>query len=409
MDRSEFPATQGHLEALKDATGEVMRELRLTFEKQIGHNKSHLAALSRAVDGLRASRVAASRPAPVDIFFRAVTASVIAYASKSSDAQQLARQLYGERVALAVANPEMIFKAMTPLAQTSNPDWAGSLAGGETVAPLPEIAPQSVYAALWRRGLSLEFGPASAGFRLPSRTNPGHELAGGFIAEGDEIPVRKMTLVAGAVLPHKLGVISTFTSEMSRRSVLNFERLVRDAMSFDTQVAIDAALLGSDPATAVRPAGLLNGLTPLAATAGGGIVALSGDLSKLAEAIPYSSDLVYLMPLSEATRATILAPSLVGSFIVAPALASKTVVALDASDFAGIGGLPNFDVSEQTALHESDPPAPLSAGTSGASADTAAPVRSLYQTDCIGVRLLADVSWNMRRTGRITTISNVTW
>jgi hypothetical protein len=348
------------------------------------------------------------RPSPRDILIKALAARMVAYPLKL-DAAVIAAKLYGERIAKAVSEPDIIFRAVTNPAQTTVPGWAAEVAGGEAMAALPVLSPQSTYAALWRRGLNLEFGPNASAFKLPARTNPGSEIAGGFIGEGQPIPVKKLTLTSGNILPHKVGVISTFTAEIARRSLPNIEQVLRDAIGFDTAITLDSVLLSDDPATATSPGGILAGVTPIAATAGGGIVALSGDLSALAEAIPYANDLAYLMPLAEAQRAAILAPALAGSFIVAPGLPAKQIVALDASDFAASEGLPSFDISSEAAIHEEDTPLPLSTGTSGAGALTASPERSLYQTDVLGLRMLADVTWAMRRAGRVQTITSVTW
>ena len=48
---------------------------------------------------------------------------------------------------------------------------------------------------------------------------------------------------------------------------------------------VDGILLGNTAAWTTQPTGLLNGLTPLAATAGGGVNALLGDIQKPLAAI----------------------------------------------------------------------------------------------------------------------------
>lgn len=343
------------------------------------------------------------RPSPRDTLIKSLAARIVAYPLKA-DPAVIARQLYNERIAKAVSEPEQIFKAVTNPAQTTVPGWAQELAEATNIAPLPTLSPQSTYAQLYRRGLRLEFSGAATAFKLPARTDPGDEVAGGFVGEGEAIPVKKISLTSGTILPHKIGVISTFTAEIARRSLPNIEALLRDAIAFDTALTLDGILLSDDPATASSPAGILAGVVPIAPTAGGGIEALSGDLSKLAEAIPYANDLIYLMALAEAQRAAILAPALAGSFVVAPALSAKQVVAIDASDFSSCEGLPVFDVSSEAAIHEETEPLPLSAG-----AEPATPQRSLYQTDVLGLRMLADVTWTMRRSGRVQTIVGVTW
>ena len=99
-------------------------------------------------------------------------------------------------------------------------------------------------------------------------------------------------------------------------------------------------------------------------------------------------------------------------------LSSTTVTAgmlimLDAADFASVtGDSPEFDVSEVATIHEEDTtPLPIVGGTVQPPATTslAAPVRSLWQTASIGVGMLLDMNWAMRRTGMVSWMTGVTW
>jgi cytosine/adenosine deaminase-related metal-dependent hydrolase len=55
-------------------------------------------------------------------------------------------------------------------------------------------------------------------------------------------------------------------------------------------------------------------------------------------------------------------------------------------------------------------PATWLTGSASATPNTiAAPVRSLWQTDCIGVRMLLDVNWGLRRTGVVAWTQTMTW
>jgi hypothetical protein len=97
-----------------------------------------------------------------------------------------------------------------------------------------------------------------------------------------------------------------------------------------------------------------------------------------------------------------------------PILQSTSMVAarvllVDAADFfSATGDEPRFDVSDQAVLHMEDT-APTAIGTAGTPTVVAAPVRSLWQTDSIGIRMLLDINWAMRRTGLIAWIDSVTW
>ena len=66
------------------------------------------------------------------------------------------------------------------------------------------------------------------------------------------------------------------------------------------------------------------------------------------------------------------------------------------------------DVSDQATLHFEDT-APTQIGTVGTPNVVAAPARSLWQTDTIGVRMLLDINWGMRRTGVVAWTQTMTW
>jgi hypothetical protein len=85
------------------------------------------------------------------------------------------------------------------------------------------------------------------------------------------------------------------------------------------------------------------------------------------------------------------------------------VLLIDAADFIIIeGGAPRFDVSDQATLHLEDS-APLAIGTAGAPPTVAAPVRSLFQTDSMALRMVMDLNWGLRRAGVVAWTTAVTW
>ena len=98
------------------------------------------------------------------------------------------------------------------------------------------------------------------------------------------------------------------------------------------------------------------------------------------------------------------------SFIVSNSVPADRVIAVDAEDFASAtGDAPKFAVSTDATLHEEDTtPLPLATGAQG-SGVLATPMRSLFQTDAVAVRMTLYVSWAMRRSGMVQTISPVIW
>ena len=110
---------------------------------------------------------------------------------------------------------------------------------------------------------------------LNSRTT---KLAKSFVGEGLAIPVRQGAFTSQTLTPKKLAVITTWTREMDEHSIPAIEGILREAIQLDTSVATDSVLIDANPATVIRPAGLLNGVAAIPATAGGGITGLVGDI-----------------------------------------------------------------------------------------------------------------------------------
>jgi hypothetical protein len=52
---------------------------------------------------------------------------------------------------------------------------------------------------------------------------------------------------------------------------------------------------------------------------------------------------------------------------------------------------------------------PLNIGTAGSPATVAAPTQSMFQTAQIAVRMLANVTWAMRRAGMVQYMTGVNW
>src|SRR4029077_2691757 len=74
-----------------------------------------------------------------------------------------------------------------------------------------------------------------------------------------------------------------------------------------------------------------------------------------------------------------------------------------------LGDVPRFAVSTEATLHEEDTtPLALATGAQG-SGVLATPMRSLFQTDAVAVRMSMYVTWGMRRTGMVQTIASVIW
>jgi len=316
------------------------------------------------------------------------------------------------RLASAIARPENIFKAAVNPASTLVAGWAAELVGtvANVASPLAALSATSAYAQLSVRGPRINIqGTGGSQVRLPSRTS--NALVGGaFLAELGAIKVGRIALTSALIQPYKIGIISTFSEEIRELSIPDIEQVLRQAIAEDIQGTIDTAMLDANVAGPTRPAGLLNGVTPLTATAitNGPLAALSGDVGQLAAAVSKPVDFVVLMNTAERLRAITLAPALSGAILEAPTLPAKQIVGIDANDFVSAESEePRFTISTESSIHEDDAPTALSAV--GSPNTVAAPMRSLFQTDCVALRGISFVDWILRRPNRIATITGVTW
>lgn len=374
----------------------------------------------RALDNRRPFTVPAKKLQPVDLFFRAAAVAAMQRITQQP-IEAVRAKLYGDDEATMWA-----VRAVTNPAQTGVPGWAQELVQTATAAFLNLLTPNTIFPTLRARGQSFTFGPGQGAIRVPGRAAT-PTLAGAWVGEGQPIPVRRLGLISSLLGPKKLAVISTFTHELADYSTPNIEAVIRDAMNTDTALVIDTYLLDAVAASTIRPAGLRNGvagLTPSAAT--NPTEAMIADIKALVAAIigvNGGSDIVIIMNTLQ-NMGINFAQSPAGflfptegeagrrfnvTFVNSTSVTPGTVIAVDANEFATASGdTPDFNVSDQATIHEEDT-APLAIGTAGTPAVVAAPVRSLWQTDTIGVRMRMPLNWTMRRAGMVSWMADVLW
>jgi HK97 family phage prohead protease/HK97 family phage major capsid protein len=361
--------------------------------------------------------VQAKERKPGDLLFRAASVFAVATATGKEHDAVLTR-LYGDD-----EGTDMVVRAAVAGATTTASGWAAELVNTEMTAFLEALAPNSVYPFLANAGGGrLAFGPNAGAIKIPSRTST-PSIGGSFVGEGAPIPVRRLGLTSVTLSPKKMAVISVFSREIARYGTPAIEALIRNAILNDTAVTLDSLLLDAVAGSSVRPAGLLNGVSALTATSGGGYAAILGDIRKLRapfDAANGGSGLVLLMnpAQSESLGLTpgadgtlgwadgIMARYRVG---VSTAIPVGRVIMVRAEDFAtATGDVPEFETSNDATLHMEDT-TPLQIGTAGTPTVVAAPVQSMFQTAQVSIRMLLDVSWAMRRTGMVQYMDSVTW
>lgn len=334
-------------------------------------------------------------------WIRNATIQAIAHMSGGTPVE-VATSLYGHEGGGAVQKA-----AVTP---ASTDGWGSQLAAGVRVAAfLKSLRPRSAAAQLIERGLRVTLdhvGSAS----LPGLASAFPQPA--WIAEGAPIPAYAGVIGTVALLPKKLAAIGGLTGELSDLSAEDAEAVIEAVMIDASAKALDASLFSNTAASALRPAGILNGVAALTATTGGGLNAFLSDVKALVGAVHAAgggSDVILVAAPQQAIAAKILGgPGLDTPVITAPNLAAGTVIAVEAQAFAsGFSDVPRVEIGKEGTVHWEDT-APAQIGIVGSPNVVAAPTRSSFQTNTHALRLILRAAWGMRAP-MVAWVTGTTW
>lgn len=414
----------------------LVEELSDKVEKQA----NSLAAFRRAEQAL------AQKSTPLDMP-RGNAPGVIKRQSKSSDPadlivkmalielessmrhvskQQVMEERYSGNDEVKAVSDFLTTKVAQNPAMTTVPAWAGELVQESMGAFMDLLKPMAVLPALNLRRYSFDgFGSIKVPMRNGAVSTP--NLAGAFRAEGAPIRVGAAALTSKTLTPKSMGVIGTFTDELMTRSTQNFESLLRDFILYDTAAVLDTAFVGAVAGSATVPAGITNGLIAAnTAVSAGSSVAnmqadLKGRLARMASLNLGASPAWIMHPINKIAFAMALTatgqaafPSvnsgtLFGAPIITSTNASQTeILLIDQSEIVFAGGTPNFNASSVATIHEEhDTPAQI--GTAGTPNVVAAPVRSLWQTNAHGLRVVWEMDWSVMRAGAVQQVTGVAY
>jgi HK97 family phage prohead protease len=363
---------------------------------------------------------------PLDYMARA---GAVLFASKiwGAPAEATMQKIYGDDDATRMAC-DLVLRAASAPAITTVAGWAAELVHQIYTDPMPLLMPAAVATRLAAKGLTLSFGRAGR-IIIPTRSRT-PTLAGSFVGEGQAIPVRQGAFTSQTLTPKKVAVISTYTKEMDEFSIPAIEGIIREAIQVDTTVAVDTILLDANPATSIRPPGLLNGVAALTASVGPGLPAVIGDIKLLYSTLAINTygnvrSPVWLLNPEEVQSASLASAPNTGifpfrdevargtlnniPFIESAVVPLKTVILIDAADFVVVGAEgARMDLSDTATLHMEDT-SPLDLVSGGSPAVVAAPQRSLFQTDSLALRLVMRLNWVQRRPGTIVWTQSVAW
>lgn len=313
----------------------------------------------------------------------------------------------------------MRIKATVAAGDTQNATWAAPLVDAQTFMGdfIEYLRPRTLI--------------GQAAFRsIPFNVRIGGQTSGGsanWVGEGKAKPVTKFDFNAITVPFSKVAAISVITQELARFSSPSATALVRDSLA-DTVIArIDTDLFDPDKAAVanVSPAGLLNGVTPVAVTVD------PGDPESIRCALmalwaPWDTSFLGARPAYYTTPAAARVLAFSRDPLGNRAFANMTPfggnidgipvrVSQYLANNGGSGGVPfilvdeseiyladdgsvTLDMSDQATIEMSDTPAGSSNPTVVASSTL--PV-SMWQTNSIAFRAERFIWWGPRRSGAI--------
>jgi HK97 family phage prohead protease len=362
-----------------------------------------------------------------DHILRHFAATTIAYVKRQPVDVALA-ELYGSYGDFEATKGivEWRTRAATAPATTTTAGWAAELAVTGQGEWFNAVMAGSIFQPVAARGMNITLGRYNQ-ISMPTRA-ASPTIAGSFVAEGAPIPVRQAAFTPVTIGLKKMAVITSYTREIAEHSTPEIETILRQLIMDDTGVAVDTVFIDNIAVSSIRPAGIRNGVAGLTPTAGGGFAALVGDLKAMVgalAAVNAMGSLVWIMnPVQQIAisltqnaggdfpfQADINANRLLGyGVVVSSTVPAGMVILINADDLMVVqGDTPRFDVSDQATLHfEDTTPLQITTGAQG-SAVAATPVRSMFQTDSLALRMILPMNWALRRTGSVAWVTGVTW
>jgi len=450
--KAELEAIDARIDVLKSTADTEMRDMtdeEINSYDELLNDRDRATRLIKTLErdeSASAGRAAQNQAAPANVaaivnigekrekgslLFGALGNMLKGHILNQSGEQVAAENYRGDKEMAAMTGAVM--KAAIDPAMTTVPDWAGDLVREGYGEFLDLLKPVSVYPKV--PGMRHVFG-RNGSIKIPMR-DATPQINGDWVAEGDPIPVKKLGFKSATMTPKKLAVISTYTREIMMASNPQIEAIIRQGMLDDTAQVLDTTFLDNTAGSTTRPAGLksiaaantaasagaaaANILTDIGAAVGSLVAAHMGESAVW---IMNPKHRIGLSAIMLANGAFLFRDEVnAGTFAGFPVILSNNVPVGDvflvdakALSFANNFG-PEFTISNQATLHmESDvtkvkPIVDTGSGTAGATdlADIANPVRSLFQTDTYGIRMVWGLDWTAVRAGGVFYLSGVNW
>jgi hypothetical protein len=345
-------------------------------------------------------------PRPADLGLRREIArplvrSILAHARASygfpdRSPERVVRQLWPhDKEALRI-----VTRAPTAQANLATPGWSPELGQNVVSDLMVALGPASAGSQILRRSnvLSLDrFASITVPGLVASATNAS------FIAEGMAIPIRQLdTSKTIKLSPKKFACGFVLSRELVESS--NAENLIRMVLVNSVGLSLDSVLFSNAAGTAASPPGLLFNVPPLPAAAGGGQGAFVDDIGALAGSVATvgALDICFVASPAEAVKILLWAGPRFQFAVYASSALTKTVIAVAPIAICAVADpTPEIQEGREALLHmDTAPSDPIMAGQ---------PVKSMWQLDSSGFRLVFDCDWGLLNAAGVAWITNVTW
>jgi hypothetical protein len=322
---------------------------------------------------------------------RAITALAVEAACGTDAMRILQRAWPDDRAAASV------------LRAISNPTTTADYPVANVIGLFRSIAPKSAALELFGLGRSIDL----TGLNTVSIPHIGLLPAAPFVAEGAPGPVVQSPTSAFVVGPtRKILIMAGVTRELDQATPQGAVNIVATILGDAAAKSLDAAAFGSAAASAVAPAGLLYGVTPLtASTSSTPFNAMLEDVSNLAEAIGDNDIDVNELVFVGGPKQAVALKMFIGDKFDYPILSSValkgSLAAFAAPAVASAyADVPQVETSRESTLQFQDAPVadPLTAG----------PTLSAFQQELINIKVRGRAAWGVHP-GGAQVVGSVSW
>jgi hypothetical protein len=336
-------------------------------------------------------------------FNRAVTALFMAQGQRGAQPQSILKNFWRDDDTADV----ILRAAQSPLTTT------GTFPAIQATKVLPMLAPDSASAKLLAMGANLDL-TAIATIKIPYIGGAGRPAQPAFIAEGAPIPIADLSTNAAVLGPTcKIAIGAAVSMELQEASAETAVSVIGQALAISAARATDAALFSSNPATAIAPAGLLHGITPLTSTGATGAPGVADDLAALGDAISSNGiaidDMIIVTTASLGTKIRVLAgPHFADAVLTSAYIPAGTVIGIIPRGLAaGYSGIAEIETSTAASVHMEEA-APLAIGTPGSPPTVAAPTLSAFQSGLILIKVHGRCAWTVQP-GAVAVVTGADW